>query len=112
MIDDGRAVHYTAVERGTPVYGADGVQAGTVRRVVDNYREHILDGIVVDTREGRRVFVDGPEVERTAERGVTLNIAAGEVERLPAPDRETEGGMPGLGAGKLSGLLRGARKRD
>ena len=49
MIDDGAAIHYAAVPRGTPVYAADGTQVGTVDQVVDNYREHILDGFVIDT---------------------------------------------------------------
>ena len=43
--------------------------------MVDNYREHILDGFVIDTEDGLR-FVDAPEVARTAERGVTLTIEA------------------------------------
>ena len=49
MIDDGAAIHYSAVSPGTPVYASDGIQVGTVDQVVDNYREHILDGIVIDT---------------------------------------------------------------
>ena len=51
MIDDGNAIHYSAVERGTPVYGSDEVEVGKVDEVVDNYREHILDGIVIEHRE-------------------------------------------------------------
>jgi hypothetical protein len=85
-IDDGHAVHYTAVQRGTPVYSSDQVELGTVDEVLDNYREHILDGFVIQTAEGRR-FVDGPEVGRTAERGVTLTITAAEAAQLPPPPR-------------------------
>ena len=58
MIDDGDAIHYAAVERGTPVYGSDGVEVGKVDEVVDNYREHILDGIVIETA-GSRASVRG-----------------------------------------------------
>jgi dihydrodipicolinate synthase/N-acetylneuraminate lyase len=85
VIDDGSAVHYTAVERGTPVFSSDEVELGTVEQVLDNYREHIFDGIVVKTASGELKFVDAPEVERTAERAVTLNITAAEVERLGPP---------------------------
>src|SRR5687768_9567189 len=85
--DEGHAVHYGAVERGTPVYGADGVQVGKVDQVVDNYREHILDGIVFTSSSGDVRFVDGPEVARTAERAVTLTITAAEADRLPPPKR-------------------------
>ena len=85
-IDDGTAVHYTALERGTPVYGSDEVLAGKVVEVLDNYREHIFDGLVVQTEGGARVFVDAPEVARTAERAVTLTIPAAEMEKLPPPE--------------------------
>jgi hypothetical protein len=50
--------------------------------VLDNAREHIFDGIVIRTREGRR-FVDAPEVARITERRVTLTITAREAADLP-----------------------------
>ena len=83
-IDDGHAISYKVLRRGTPVYGSDGVQVGTVRRVQDNARENIFDGIVVDTAKGRR-FVDAPEVARVAERGVTLSITSVAAAELPEP---------------------------
>ncbi len=86
MIDDGHAVHYSAVERGTPVYSADEVELGSVESIADNYREHIFDGIVMRTTAGEFRFVDAPEVARTAERAVTLSISAAEAEALPPPD--------------------------
>jgi sporulation protein YlmC with PRC-barrel domain len=86
--DDGHAVHYTALERGTPVLSSDGEEVGKVAEVLDNYREHIFDGLVVETAGGERTFVDAPEVARTAERAVTLTITAAEVAELgPPPDR-------------------------
>ncbi len=42
--------------------------------VLDNPREHIMDGVVFETPDGVRRFVDAPEVARTAELGVTLTI--------------------------------------
>ncbi len=62
VIDDGNAIHYSAVPRGTPVYAEDGTRVGTVDQVVDNYREHILDGIVIETESAGLRFVDAPEV--------------------------------------------------
>ena len=44
--DYGRPIHYTSVQRGTPVYDSEGVAVGEVRRVEDNYAEHILDGFI------------------------------------------------------------------
>ncbi len=81
-IDDGHAVHYAALERGTPVFSSDEVELGTVAEVLDNYREHIFDGVVIDTPDGRR-FVDAPEVARIFERAVILTITAEEARALP-----------------------------
>jgi hypothetical protein len=82
--DDGHSISYKALQRGTPVRSADGVEVGKVRRVLDNARENIFDGIIVESRSGQR-FVDAPEVERVAERGVTLTISAEEYEQLAPP---------------------------
>ena len=85
--DDGHAVHYTALELGTPVISSDGQEVGKVAQVLDNYREHIFDGLVIETGSGEQKFVDAPEVARTAERAVTLTIPAAEVAELgPPPD--------------------------
>jgi hypothetical protein len=107
-IDDGQAIHYTAVQRGTPVYGSDEVEAGKVVEVLDNYREHIFDGIVIETSDGELRFVDAPEVARTAERGVTLTISAAEAEQLPPP--ESGPGLLRPVAGRLRRRLFGARR--
>ena len=82
MEDDGHAIGYKVLKRGTPVRSSDGVQVGTVRRVQDNAREHIFDGIVIDTSDGRR-FVDAPEVARIFERAVILTITTEEARALP-----------------------------
>jgi hypothetical protein len=111
MIDDGQAIHYAAVDRGTPVYGSDGVEVGKVDEVVDNYREHILDGIVIETQGRELRFVDAPEVARTAERGVTLTIPSHEVASLPAPERAAAVFRPNHRAGRLGRLFGGGWKR-
>ena len=82
-IDDGAALSYTALQPGIPVYGSDEVEVGRLHKVMDNAREHIFDGIEMDRRDGTRVFVDAPEVARTAERAVTLNITSAEVDAYP-----------------------------
>jgi len=112
MVDDGQAIHYSAVPRGTPVYGSDGVQIGTVDRVLDNYREHILDGFVVRVEGQGLRFVDAPEVGRTAERGVTLAIPSDAVESLPPPPEGTASFRPDLKGGRLSRLFGGGWKRQ
>ncbi|HWH92791.1 MAG TPA: hypothetical protein VNT03_02925 [Baekduia sp.] len=75
--DDGSAISFQVLRRGTPVRSADGVQLGTVRRVHEAKREHIFDGIDVDTPDGAR-FLDAPEVARIAERAVTTTFPAAE----------------------------------
>jgi hypothetical protein len=80
--DDGHAIAYHALKRGTPVRSADGVVVGKVRRVSIAVRENIFDGIDVDTPDGTR-FVDAPEVHRIYERAVELTIDAAAVADLP-----------------------------
>ena len=99
-LDDGHAVHFTALQRGTPVVSSDGQEVGKVVDVLDNYRENIMDGLVMETPAGERKFVDAPEVERTAERAVTLNITAADVERLGPPPKR---------GGAIGGLFRRRR---
>jgi hypothetical protein len=112
LIDDGHAVHYSAVERGTPVYSADEVELGKVDAVLDNYREHIFDGIVMERPDGELRFVDAPEVARTAERGVTLTISAEEAAELPPPEKGAAEFRPNLRAGKVSRFFgRGWKKK-
>ena len=107
--DDGTAISYTLLARGTPVRGSDLVEVGTVREVLDNPREHIFDGIVLDTPAGRR-FVDAPEVGRIAERWVTLTITAAEAAELPPPDA-TPGTPVETSLGPGGGPLRALRDR-
>ena len=94
------------------MYGSDGVEVGTVDQVVDNYREHILDGIVIETASGDLRFADAPEVARTAERGVTLALTAAEVEALPPPDKGVGTFKADVGAGRLSRMFGRGWKRD
>jgi hypothetical protein len=94
--DHGTPIHYTAVERGTPVYDSSGEKVGEVRRVEDNYAEHILDGFEIVDLEGTLRFVDAPEVARTFERAVTLSITATE---LPEKAHAVNRGLGGLGGG-------------
>ena len=94
--DDGIAVHYSTISRGTPIYGSDGVEVGKVVSVSDNAREHILDGFVFEDLQGETRFVDGPEVQRTFERAVELNIdSAAAAELGPPPKNSKLGGLFG-----------------
>jgi hypothetical protein len=107
--DDGLAVHYLALQLGIPVYDSTDAQIGTLADVLDNAREAILDGVVVTTPDGKRHFVDAPEVKRTAERAVTLTITGDEVAQLPPPSGGPADG-PSFGA-QLNKLFGGFRRR-
>ncbi len=109
--DDGVAISYKVLPRGTPVHSSDGVELGTVDRVLDNAREQIFDGIVMRAAGGD-VFVDAPEVARIAERGVTLSIDAGEAAGLPAYEPGAPEYQANPKAGRLGRLFGGSwRKR-
>jgi hypothetical protein len=84
MEDDGHQIGYKLLPRGTPVLTTDGVEIGTVQRVLDNAREHIFDGIIITTPDGPR-FVDAPEVARITEKRVTLTIDAAGARELHPP---------------------------
>jgi sporulation protein YlmC with PRC-barrel domain len=108
--DDGNPIHYAAVKRGTPVYASDGQQVGVVDEVVDNYREHILDGFVIENTEKELRFVDAPEVARTAEHAVRLTIDSAGAAELPTPERAAPEFRPRR-AGRLGKLLGGGWRR-
>jgi hypothetical protein len=114
-VDDGAAIHYSAVAPGTPVYSSDEVEVGSVREMLDNYREHIFDGVVFRDSGGTLRFADAPEVARTAERGVTLNLSAEQALELGPPEKGRMSAIPrpggGSGEGGMLGRLFGRRRR-
>jgi PRC-barrel domain len=82
MSDDEHQIGYKVLPRGTPVLTSDGQELGTVSKVLDNAREHIFDGIVVATKDGKR-FVDAPEVDAITTKRVLLTIDAAQAADLP-----------------------------
>jgi hypothetical protein len=108
--DDGVAISYKVLERGAPVHSSDGVELGTVDRVLDNAREQIFDGIVMRTTGGD-VFVDAPEVARITERRVTLSIDASEAAALPAYEPGAPEYQANPKAGRLGRLFGGSWKK-
>ena len=108
--DDGYPIHYAAVKRGTPVYASDGQRVGVIDEVVDNYREHILDGFIIEDTERELRFVDAPEVAHTAERAVRLTIDSAAAAQLPTPEKGAPEFSPRR-AGRLGKLLGGTWRR-
>jgi len=110
MNDDGYAISYKLLHGGVPVVTSDGIEVGTVDRVLENEREHIFDGIVVRSERGD-LFVDAPEVTRIAERRVTLSIDSGQAQALPPYTPGAPEFRANPRAGRLGRLLRGGWKR-
>jgi len=109
-MDGGHAISYKLLAAGTLVHSSDGEPLGRVERVLENPREHIFDGIVIDTPKGLR-FVDAPEVGRIAERLVTLTIDAGEAAALPEPDPGAPEFHANPAAGRLARFFGGGWRR-
>jgi hypothetical protein len=108
--DDAVAISYKLLARGTPIYSSDGVELGTVDRVLDNPREHIFDGIVMRNAGGDR-FVDAPEVARITERRVTLSIDAEAAAALPVYEPGAPEYHANPKAGRLGRLFGGSWKK-
>jgi hypothetical protein len=87
------------------VYGSDEQLVGKVVEVLDNARESIMDGVVFETPDRVRRFVDAPEVARTAELAVTLTIPAAEAAALAPPPTS-----PRPGGGALRRRFGGRRR--
>ncbi len=112
MSEPDHAISYKLLRRGTPVHSVEGEVVGTVAEVLDNPREHIFDGLQLDTPAGQR-FVDAPEVARITDARVSLALEAAAVENLP--DRDPAGG-PRFRANprgrRLGRFLGGGWRRD
>jgi hypothetical protein len=79
---DEHAIGYQVLPRGTPVFAADGARVGTFHKALHHGREHLFDGMVIATEEGKR-FVDAPEVARITNKRVLLTIDSAAVAELP-----------------------------
>jgi hypothetical protein len=88
-MDEGLPIAYEVLERHVAVYAVDGTRVGSVDHVVAAESLDIFHGIVIDTADGTR-FVPADQVGELHERGVDLEIDAGAVAALPAPN----GGAP------------------
>lgn len=87
MDDHGAPTSFLALDEGTPVLSADGVQIGTVEHVLADAETDIFDGLVIDTElgPGGHRFVDAEIVDAIHERAVILTLDTGACERLPRP---------------------------
>lgn len=85
--DLGDPISYEVVQKGTPVYSADGERIGEVGHVLADEREDVFDGIVVSEHLGRHGhrFADADDIDRIYEHGVVLKLDRAASEALPEP---------------------------
>ena len=110
MTDDGPAISYKLLPRGTPIVSSDGIELGTTDRVLENKKEHIFDGIVMRASGDER-FVDAPAVGRITETMVTLTIDAAEAANLPRYEAGAPEFRANVRAGRLGRFFGGGWKR-
>ena len=99
-----RLISFLVLESGTPVISSDGVQVGTVRRVLHVAEKDIFDGIVIETKGGDR-FVDAPEIDQIFATRVTLLIDSAEADQLPEPSAGAPMFGPNTGIGRIGRLF-------
>jgi sporulation protein YlmC with PRC-barrel domain len=75
MEDLGAPISYLVLEKGTPVYDAQGERIGVVADVTADTEKDIFEGIVLDTNSilpGGKSEIPAEEIDRIYERGVVL----------------------------------------
>jgi uncharacterized protein YrrD len=85
-VDVGQPISYQVLEKGTPVYSADGEKIGAVGHVLAVEDEDVFDGIVIEHvgSAGHR-FADADEIGQIGEHGVILKLDRDECRTLPEP---------------------------
>jgi len=86
-LDLGAPVSYLVLDRGIPVYDADGDHIGEVHRVLFDRAEDVFEGIVISTHQHGHRFVDREAVSAIHERGVQLRLSAEAAQQLPQPSQ-------------------------
>ncbi len=86
-VDVGQPISYQVLEKGTPVYSADGEKIGAVGHVLAVEAEDVFDGIVISEHAGSagHRFADADEIAQIGERGVILKLDAEQCRALPEP---------------------------
>ena len=75
MTDLGNPISYLVLEKGTPVYDADGEQLGKLAEIRADTERDIFESIVLDTNSilpGGRTEIPAADIEEIYERGVVL----------------------------------------
>jgi hypothetical protein len=82
---DGDPISYMALQPGTPVLSASGVQFGIVEHVLQIPAEDLFDGLVIKTEHHGVRFVDRDQVDTIFTGAVHCSITDDQVDSLPEP---------------------------
>ena len=83
--DDGMPIAYSALQKGTPVVSASGMQFGVVEHVLEIPAQDLFDGIVVSTDDGLR-FVDRDQIDKITTTQVRCALTDKQAQTLSPPD--------------------------
>jgi uncharacterized protein YrrD len=86
-VDVGQPISYQVLEKGTPVYSADGEKIGAVGHVLAVEDEDVFDGIVISEHVGSagHRFADADDIGQIGEHGVILKLDREQCRTLPEP---------------------------
>lgn len=86
-VDVGQPISYQVLEKGTPVYSADGEKIGAVGHVLAVEDEDVFDGIVISEHVGSagHRFADADDIAQIGEHGVILTLDREQCRTLPEP---------------------------
>jgi hypothetical protein len=84
-MDEGQPVAYRVLDRGVPVFAADGTRVGTVHHVVADGQRDIFHGLIISIGTRNHRFVAAEDVASLHEHGVDLKLDAEAAGRLPEP---------------------------
>ncbi|CAM5517197.1 hypothetical protein LSHI6S_04030 [Leifsonia shinshuensis] len=83
-VTDDTPIAYTALQKGTPVFTADGAEIGKVEHVLQDSTIDLFDGLAVKTSAGVR-FVDADVVGRITPSAVHTSLTEDDAAALPKP---------------------------
>ena len=83
MADEDRPIAWSALEKGTPIYGADGEELGKVAHVIADDLKDIFSGITYRPHlfDSER-FVPADLIDRLTRAAVRLKVSSEEAEKL------------------------------
>ena len=85
-VDVGQPISYQVLEKGTPMYSADGEKIGVVGHVLAAEDEDVFDGIVISEHwaSGGHRFADADVIAQIGDHGVILKLNREECRTLPS----------------------------